>query len=274
MPIFCCAPDPSMMHPSAYYYRRAPRCHTPCMMFNPFALMMFVFVAPALFRFAFFLLAHVASFVLFFGATAYVASSIASSVDASCSEYERAPEPSKCTTAANHRCAARAFFAKTKENAKKACEGENEVNGQKRSSTTAPNVPSRRRFDLSSARLVMTDDGARVTVSAPGVQPADLEVNVLEHTLHVTGETTINGDVFCVDRKIPAPRGVELDTAKATHENGELVVTMTRKAGKRIPVNTDAPVDKRAPEAAEVQAEAQPAAADSDEWEPLAKDDE
>merc|ERR1712159_541959 len=183
-----------------------------------------------------------------------------SSLFATSEEYEC--KPSKC--AASTKCAATTFFDKVNGKVKTSSECADKDERRTHSAVT-PNVLPRR-FDLSAARLVMTDDGARVTVSAPGVKPEDLTVSAIEHALHVKGETTINGDVFCVDRKIMTPRGVDLDTAKATHENGELVVMMTRKAGKRIPVN------KPAAAAEDTQ---QPAAVDeaAAEWEPLVKED-
>merc|ERR550537_762539 len=138
-----------------------------------------------------------------------------------------------------------------------------------------------RRHDLSIAQATMTADGIKVTVRAPGVKASDIEVNALEHSLHVTGATHINGDVFCVDQRVMLPSGIDLDSAEATHESGELIVTLTRKAGKKIAVVNATPMTSKDKEAAASAAEEssskEPAAeteADMSEGEWVGKEDE
>merc|ERR550537_1524800 len=137
-----------------------------------------------------------------------------------------------------------------------------------------------RRHDLSTAQATITTDGIKITVRAPGVKASDIEVNALEHSLHVTGATHINGDVFCVDQRVMLPNSIDIDSAEATHESGELVVTLTRKMGKKIAVVNATPMtskDKEAAASAEESSSKEPAAeteADMSEGEWVGKEDE
>ena len=76
----------------------------------------------------------------------------------------------------------------------------------------------------------------RVIVAAPGVSPEHLEVSVIDDALRVAGETKKGTEVFCVDRYVDPPCGADIETAKATHDNGVVTIVMQRKAGKRIPI--------------------------------------
>merc|ERR1719198_413176 len=99
------------------------------------------------------------------------------------------------------------------------------------------NAPTSR--DLSTATIEETSDGIRVTVSAPGIKPEDLEVTWVDQTLQVKGSTARSNEVFTVDRHVITPRQIDPDSAKCTHADGVLTITLARKASKKIPINAD-----------------------------------
>merc|ERR1719482_2403419 len=69
----------------------------------------------------------------------------------------------------------------------------------------------------------------RLIVSAPGVQPSDLKVTILESTLSIKGETKRGDTLFAVDKQMAVPRLADTDTAECTHADGIVTITMRRK---------------------------------------------
>merc|ERR1719161_2161090 len=122
------------------------------------------------------------------------------------------------------------------------------------------------RRDLSSVRVVDKVEELMVAIAAPGVRPSDLSVSVHDdNAVHVTGKSTKNGTVFVVDRRIALPSAFDVSTLTAAHADGELVVTVRRRAGKRIPIFQREPIaatDKAEPAASHAPPE--PAAASLD----------
>lgn len=120
------------------------------------------------------------------------------------------------------------------------------------SSTSGCSKESEKVRDVSSSpQCSVTDEEVRVAVAAPGVRSADLKVHVEDGTLVVTGRITKGAETYGVHRRVVVPRVADLETAVASHADGELVVTMQRKL-KRIPVVPRFP----APVAAAADAEA------------------
>lgn len=91
--------------------------------------------------------------------------------------------------------------------------------------------------DWSSVRVDVTDESVTVTVAAPGVRHTDLKVSVEDGKIVVAGQTTKGSGTFRVSRRVAPPSVADLDSAVATHADGELVVTMERKPIKRIQVS-------------------------------------
>jgi len=251
---------PTLHHPM--YARAHRRACSPCVGFNPFTLLAFMIFAPMLFRLALFVFFHVvAPIALAFGAAALLSSFVGACEDdtsTTCSTSHNAgPYPEMM----------KACFAKMKaESSKERGCRSTHARASQMAGTTDTKSTGPRRFDLSSVSLATTADGVTVTVATPGVK--EVEVTVVEQTLRVKGETTLNGDTFCVDQTILIPSGLDLDSAKATHENGEAVVTVRRTAGKRIMVNA---VKKDNSESKEAEAEKNEGGSSSadGEWEPL-----
>lgn len=108
--------------------------------------------------------------------------------------------------------------------------------GKNEEPTSEPSVRRASRRDLSSVRVVETPNQVRIAVAVPGVRSSDLSIEMLEGVLHVKGETTKNGDVFCVTRQVTLSNLYDAATATATYEDGELIIVVPRKAGKRIPI--------------------------------------
>lgn len=198
---------PMCSQPAFGRYRRSPCCINPLVLFG-----LFMF-APALIRLALCLFAPVIYFGCVFGTMALVASLMN---DMSSSEVDC----DRDSGSAKSDCFKKMAF------------------GHWRAKMKAADAPAYHR-DLSSARVEETSDGIRVTVAAPGVKPEDLEVTWVDQTLQIKGSTARGNEVFTVDRHIVASRQIDPDSAKCTHADGVLTITLARKASKKIPVNAD-----------------------------------
>jgi len=106
--------------------------------------------------------------------------------------------------------------------------GLNTVRGQRRAEEAM-------RRDLSSVRFEANDQ-IRIVIAVPGLSSADLDVHVIDNVLHVKGESKKGVSTYSVERRIAIPHNADLNTVKATHALGELVVVMQRKVGGRIPL--------------------------------------
>lgn len=252
---------PTMYRPM--YARAQHRACSPCVGFNLFTLIAFMIFAPMLFRLAVFFFFHlVAPIALAFGVAVLMSSFIGACEDDTATSCCSTSPADQYLVEAMKTC-----FAKMKaESSKERGYRGTRTHASKASDKSDTKSTGPRRFDLSSVSLATTADGATVTVTTPGVK--EVGVTVVEQTLCVQGETNINGDIFCVDQKILIPSGLDLDSATATHQNGEAVVTVKKTAGKRIVVNA---VNKDMTESKEAGADEQkgnPSSADG-EWEPL-----
>lgn len=98
-----------------------------------------------------------------------------------------------------------------------------------------------------------TDKEVEVVAEAPGMDEADLDVSVAEGMLTIRGEKKAEREqedqgyilrersFGRIERLVPLPDGLDLDSAKATFKNGVLTVTMMKTpeaqaAVKRIQV--------------------------------------
>merc|ERR1719240_118435 len=132
---------------------------------------------------------------------------------------------------------------------------------------------TKRRLDLSTSRIESTKDGVLIIVAAPGVSPSDVVVEFVENTLIVKGETTKGSEVYCTDVKIMLPRQLDPDSAKCTHADGALNITLAKKAPTRVVITPtvrrqDDDADKRQENLTDATAED----SSEGEWEPLAAD--
>jgi len=250
-------------------YRRSAPCFAPCL--APILTLATLLCLPALIRLGlmvFFGLVHIAAHMLFtFGFVVLVGSAVRALLH----DEEADDDGSKAKGPSSARC-----FAKMKACAQRA-------RTDSESAHESETVHKKeRRHDLSSARIEPTSEGCKVVVSAPGVAPGDLNVSVLEHSLNVKGETKRGMDVFCVDQHIVPPRLVDVNTATCTHADGEVMIVLSKKIGKRIPITAAAVPATRADDQASTTEEAVEDAAveaavrevtgegSEGEWEPLA----
>jgi HSP20 family protein len=98
-----------------------------------------------------------------------------------------------------------------------------------------------------------TDKEVEVIAELPGMDEADIDVSVAEGALTISGEKKLEREAEekgyvlrersfgRIQRLVPLPEGLDLDSAKATFKNGVLTVTIPRTAEaqakvKRIPV--------------------------------------
>lgn len=98
--------------------------------------------------------------------------------------------------------------------------------------------------DVSSAPSVrLEEDKVTVVFAVPGLRSEDLKVDVLDDVLHVVGvttKTTASGSetTYRVSQDVQLP-AVEMETMRATHENGVLSVEVQRKIRRlTIPVSS------------------------------------
>jgi len=239
-----CAYDP-LFTPRRFVHSYGPShtgrvpCASPCMTSGAtfLATLAFILLFPTLLRIAFFVfMAHAAySFVSF------VATSIAVACEAEKTDcFEKASAfPEKTAQA----CRPTDCYTRSSETVREAPTKE-KMEQVKTSDEHAREIQKTaqekvsRHHDLSSVRAEHSDDDEhiRIVVTCPGVRKADLKVDVLDRTVRVAGESVRGKDVYHVDRRIGLPSNVNLDEARATHADGELVLVIPRKAGKRIPV--------------------------------------
>ena len=128
-----------------------------------------------------------------------------------------------------------------------------------------------RRHDLSSVRVHPSGEGVRIVVATPGIRHEDLEVSVMDRMLRIKGETKRGPDTFDVDQELMVPSSIDADTAECMHAEGELTITIKRRAGKRIEVERvqDGHAVQDAPHGLETEAPSTPSDA---EWD-LAKEE-
>jgi HSP20 family protein len=98
-----------------------------------------------------------------------------------------------------------------------------------------------------------TDSEVEVVAEVPGMDEADLDVSIADGVLTVRGEKKTEREqedkgyilrersFGRIERRVPLPDGLDLDSAKATFKNGVLTVRMTKTpeaqaAVKRIQV--------------------------------------
>lgn len=114
--------------------------------------------------------------------------------------------------------------------------------------------------DVSSAPSVrLEEDKVTVVFAVPGLRSEDLKVDVLDDVLHVVGvttKTTASGSetTYRVSQDVQLP-AVEMETMRATHENGVLSVEVQRKIRRlTIPVSSST-VEVKAAQTKEAETE-------------------
>jgi HSP20 family protein len=107
--------------------------------------------------------------------------------------------------------------------------------------------------DVPRVDMRATDKEVEVVAELPGMDEADIDVSVVEGMLTIRGkkkaerETEDKGYVLrersfgTIERMVPLPEGLDVDSAKASFKNGVLTVSIPRTAEaqsavKRIPV--------------------------------------
>jgi len=204
-------------------------CASPCG--SLFKLSLILLATPALLRFAFFLGAMLIDGLF----VAAIVASVSMLVRTSCA--------TGCPASWSRRRCARA-------------DNKDPATAAAAAATSEKEAGPRRRLDLSSVQLVSRDDGDEgvmtLVVAAPGIRAADLNVNVVDQYVHITGESAKGPETFCIDRRILVPQGgADMDAISATHSEGTLTLVIKRKVPKRVQVTDGAPA-RVAREAADV----------------------
>lgn len=95
---------------------------------------------------------------------------------------------------------------------------------------------------LLSSDLVESPDAYTVMVDLPGVDPADLELSIVNNILMMKAERKHRHEVKShrvhslersygtVERRIPLPRDADLNEVQTSFKNGELTVTFPKLA--------------------------------------------
>ena len=106
---------------------------------------------------------------------------------------------------------------------------------------TGSPIPGLNLADLTRAHLEPTDEGARLTVIAPGFGPNDLDIEIKREMVTVRGqlgEADGNGHKF--ERSYRTNFAIDADAASADVEHGILKVDLPRHASesaKRVRIN-------------------------------------
>ena len=106
------------------------------------------------------------------------------------------------------------------------------------------------------ADILETDNEVRIMAELPGMDEADIDVQVNDGTLVISGEKKTDRDVKedgyilrersfgRIERILPLPEGIDADAAQARFTRGVLTVTIPKTAetqvgGKHIPVRSN-----------------------------------
>jgi HSP20 family protein len=89
-----------------------------------------------------------------------------------------------------------------------------------------------------------TDDGWRIDVPMPGIDPKDVGLEVAGNTLSIRAETQVEGDdknVSRYEQTLTIPHFLDLDKLSASHRHGMLRLTLPLKDSvkpRRIQIET------------------------------------
>jgi len=216
------------------HFGRVSSCASPCLTRGAtfLAMLAFIVMFPTLLRIAFFVfMVHSAYSLIYFAATSIAVACDTQKMDCFKRPFACPEKMARACRPTDARSSGTVREALAKENT------EQETNADDIQKKTAQEKVSRH-HDLSSVRAENSDDDAhiRIVVTCPGVRKADLKVDVIDRMMSVTGESVRGKDVYHVSRHIGLPSYANLDEARATHADGELVLVVPRKEGKRIPV--------------------------------------
>jgi len=102
-------------------------------------------------------------------------------------------------------------------------------------------VPGLTRFDTSQPELRDNGESYMLDVTAPGISPSDLSVEVHENRLSIKGETCTASHTHFVNFSVSLPEDANADATSATSADGILSVTLPKKVTPeaRITVMTD-----------------------------------
>lgn len=109
------------------------------------------------------------------------------------------------------------------------------------------------------------DETYRVSIAAPGVAPADLNVVVHPdprvHEIELNGGSTVYGTTYAIDKRVHLPRDAEAKDAVVSLANGILTLTVPKRAAeeastpaKKMKLTIESPSEPA--KAAEAEAEA------------------
>ena len=109
------------------------------------------------------------------------------------------------------------------------------------------------------------DETYRVSIAAPGVAPADLNVVVHPdprvHEIELAGGSTVYGTTYAIDKRVHLPRDAEAKDAVVSLANGILTLTVPKRAAeeastpaKKMKLTIESPSEPA--KAAEAEAEA------------------
>jgi len=100
--------------------------------------------------------------------------------------------------------------------------------------------------------MYQTNDTVEVRASVPGVKPEDMQVTVEDNRLDIRGEAKSEAEVDeesyyvrerrwgAFYRSVPLPSGLDTENAKASYDNGVLVLSIPKKeAGRRKSIKVD-----------------------------------
>ncbi|HUR32518.1 MAG TPA: Hsp20/alpha crystallin family protein [Vicinamibacterales bacterium] len=104
-------------------------------------------------------------------------------------------------------------------------------------------LPTRRSFasSPSSFQVNTTDEGWRIDVPMPGIDPKDVALDVAGNTLSIRGEAATTDNPTRYEQTITLPQFLDLDKLSASHRHGMLRLTLPLKESvkpRRVQIET------------------------------------
>jgi HSP20 family protein len=102
-----------------------------------------------------------------------------------------------------------------------------------------------------SFQVTATDDGWRIDVPLPGIDPKDVALEAAGNTLNIRAESSgdnQNDNVARYEQTLTIPQFLDLDKLSASHRHGMLRLMLPLKESvkpRRIQIATQAPEDKQ-----------------------------
>ncbi|GAB4181246.1 MAG: hypothetical protein Tsb0017_21060 [Geothermobacteraceae bacterium] len=100
-------------------------------------------------------------------------------------------------------------------------------------------------WGMLAAEVIETDRSLSVRLEAPGLEPADLDIQVIDNTLVIRGEKRVQREkvdgrfhiMECAyghfERALPLPCGVDSDRAEASYRKGVLRIDLPKSSENR-----------------------------------------